>query len=95
MRPSNKCSLATTPSTELRILLRRWVKSCFGHIETPLKRKFLLKYKQSGTFAKQKGSECTGTMNEVIKARIEKYMMEDGDDSRTPGIIAPFHRDIV
>ena len=41
--------------------------------------KFLLKYKESGTIARQKGSGCTGKVNAVIKARIEEHMAEDDE----------------
>ena len=40
---------------------------------------FLLKYKQSGTIAREKCSGCTGKVNELIKARIEEHLAEDNE----------------
>ena len=39
---------------------------------------FIEVHVQSGTIARQEDSECAGKCNEVIKARIEEYKMEDG-----------------
>ena len=46
---------------------------------------------QSGTIARQKGSECEGEVNEVIKARIEEYKMEDDETTAEHlGYLLPF-----
>ena len=41
--------------------------------------KFLLKYEESGTITRKKGSGCTAKINEVIKGKIEEYMTKDDE----------------